>query len=80
VKKPTKRVMQALERVFAAEIGGHSYQMRPSKLRDELVSEGLITNPYTSVAAGWPRVDIHNLVDLTDKGRRLYCEFCEGGR
>jgi hypothetical protein len=79
VKKPTKRVMQALERVLAAEVMGDSYQMRPSKLRDEMVAEGLISNPYTSVAAGWPQVDIHNLVDLTDKGRRLYCEFCEGG-
>ena len=76
----TKSMVAALERVFANEIFGHDYQMRPSKLRDRLVAEGLIQmlQDRQEKVSGSMTVLVSDMVCLTHRGRMAYGEACKG--
>jgi hypothetical protein len=74
--KPPKKVMNALEKVFSAEIYGRPiFQSKASIYRD-LLAAGLVEWASHSYGQGWSAVTVSGYA-LTHRGRYLYCSNCD---
>ncbi len=77
MNKPPKKVLNALEKVFAAEIEGRLPFQSKAKIYKDLEAEGLLEavrheirfGPFVGEALGY---------ELTHAGRYLYCSHCGG--
>lgn len=73
--KPPKKVLAALEKVFAAEIDGRPlFQSKASIYRD-LLAAGLVQWVEHTIGSGWSAVKVTGY-SLTHRGRYLYCSNC----
>lgn len=71
-----KKVLNALEKVFAAEINGRlPFQSKASIYRD-LLAAGLVASMRTTLGKGWSAVTVSGY-GLTHAGRLLYCLDCK---
>lgn len=74
--KPSKAVMTALEKVFAAEIDGRlPFQSKANIYRDLMVA-GLVEPIQRSFGSGAMAVTVSGYA-LTIRGNYLYCANCE---
>lgn len=74
--KPSKAIMTALEKVFAAEIDGRlPFQSKATIYRD-LVAAGLAEPMQRSFGSGAMAVTVSGYA-LTIRGKYLYCSHCE---
>lgn len=71
MKKPPKKVMDALGKVFACEIHGHIFQSKASIYRD-LMAADLVAPAIRTYGSGWSAVTVSGY-ELTHRGRHLYC-------
>lgn len=74
--RPTKAELRLLERAFACEISGRTFQPRPSKVLTRLAEVGAVERFDRVLRGTWPR-RIEGY-ELTHRGRIAYCESCRG--
>jgi hypothetical protein len=72
--KATKKVLQALEKVFAAEIEGRVPFQSRAKVYSSLCDDGLL-EPMTMELGGRLPLTVSGY-QLTHAGRITYCESC----
>jgi len=72
---PTKGRMNALEKVFAAEINGHLPFQSKAAVFQKLADEGLLEPMERKFGTGWSAVTVKGW-QLTHAGRLLYCSNC----
>jgi len=72
--KPSKKILSALGKIFAAEIDGMlPYQSRV-KIYEDLIAAGLVESMHRRSPKGfWVEAGYA----LTEKGRMLYCSNCQ---
>lgn len=74
--KTPKKVLDALGKVFSAEIEGRlPFQSKASIYRD-LLAAGLVSWMERTFGQKWPFVTVVGY-ELTHRGRMLYCENCQ---
>lgn len=74
-----KKVLSALEKVFAAEIEGRlPFQSKAAVYRD-LLAAGLVAPMQRRFRSGWSAVTVDGY-ELTHAGRYLYCSNCKDER
>lgn len=71
---PTKKVLNALEKVFAAEIDGHLFQSK-AKIYQDLCEQGLLLPDERKVGTGALAVTVRGY-GLSHQGRFVYCMSC----
>jgi len=72
---PPKKVLNALERVFSAEIENRlPFQSKASVYRD-LLAAGLVQRMESRIGSGWSAVMVTGY-ELTHAGRYLSCASC----
>lgn len=72
--RPTKAELRLLERAFACEISGRTFQPRPSKVLEKLEAAEAIEH-FAKVLPGRFPLYIEGY-ELTHRGRIAYCESC----
>lgn len=73
----TKKTLNALERVFVAEIDGRLPFQSKAKVFRELCDADLLA-PMSKVYGGSPFPVTVSGYELTHRGRILYCQQCDG--
>lgn len=73
----TKKVLRALEKVFAAEIEGRLPYQSKALLFLDLCDDGLVQPMERSFRDRWGAVTVKGW-QLTHAGRFLYCSSCDG--
>lgn len=74
MKQPTKKVLQALEKVFDAEINGHLPFQSRAKVYSSLCDDGLLAPMMIELGGRLPLTV--SGYQLTHAGRIMYCESC----
>lgn len=73
--KPPQKVLDALEKVFSAEINGRlPFQSKANIYRD-LTAAGLVAPMVSNFGSGVFAIAVSGY-ELTHRGRMLYCENC----
>ena len=76
IERVPKRILRALEKVFAAEISDRLPFQSKAKIFRELEDEGLI-QPMERKFGRPPFVAVCSGYELTHAGRILYCASCD---
>lgn len=70
-----KRIMNALEKVFAAEIENRLPFQSKARVFQDLAADGLLEPMERKFGAGWSAITVSGW-QLTHAGRLLYCSSC----
>lgn len=74
--RPPKKVLNALEKVFAAEINGRLPFQSKAMIYRDLLAAGFVASMQRTFGQGWRAVTVSGY-ELTHAGRYLYCANCE---
>jgi hypothetical protein len=72
----TKRVLAALEKVFAAEIEDRLPFQSRAKIYDDLCEEGLVQRMERILGTRWPALRVEGYA-LTQRGHMEFCMSCK---
>jgi hypothetical protein len=75
-KPLTKKTIDALGKVFLAEINGQLPFQSRAKIYSDLCAEGLLKKTERKFGSGWSAVKVYGF-ELTHAGRIAYCATCE---
>jgi len=74
----SRKVLDALERVFAAEIDGRLPFQSKARIYKELCDDGMVQPMERTFGHGWSAATVRGY-ELTQAGRMLYCASCDDG-